>query len=309
MQAGGGEAVLVPALPRQQAADRQRLIAQAMPVLEQQQALAGQSADRHGFCLRQAVVGGESHHEIVPRHLQRIRPAAIAGQRQQEQVQPVGGEAVDQPSGRVLPQIKPQPGEGGAQCRHQAGQQERADGGDDAEAERTGQGLARGVGGLADGLQRRERGAGAVHQLQAEGGEHHVPPGGPIQNRCIELPLQRQQSGGQRGLRDGANDGRSPEMAGLGQRDEIAKLLGAWEDRHGAMACLKRATMPSAMERTRSWANIVSSGLCSGAGAMRGVSVRSSGFCVWQKKGKNTRRDPKIVRREIACYRRDRRRK
>lgn len=74
--------------------------------------------------------------------------------------------------------------------------------------------------------------AGALHQFQAGRGEHHVATGGAVQDGRVELPLQRQQPGGQGGLRDRADDGRPAEMSGLGQRDALAELLGARENGH-----------------------------------------------------------------------------
>ena len=79
-----------------------------MPVLQQQQPLRRQGGDRDLLLAGQPMVGRQGDHELIARHRQRVGAAAVAGQRQQQQVQPVGVQPIDQVGRRVLPQIQPQ---------------------------------------------------------------------------------------------------------------------------------------------------------------------------------------------------------
>ena len=67
------KAVLAVAVAGQQAADRERLVAQAVAVLQQQQPLAGERRDRDALLRRQAVPVRQRHQEFVARHRRRHR--------------------------------------------------------------------------------------------------------------------------------------------------------------------------------------------------------------------------------------------
>ncbi len=144
---------------------------EAMPVLQQQQPLRRQGADRHAIPRRQPVAIRQSREEGVGGERQRLRLPAGAGQRQQQQVQPAGFELRHEALRLILPQPEAQAREATPQRRHQPRQQEGADGRDDAEAQRAGKRVARGGGGFRHSLQRRQRLPGPRHHLQPEGGE------------------------------------------------------------------------------------------------------------------------------------------
>ena len=120
IQAGRGEAILIAPVPGEQTAYGQRLIAQAVPVLQQQQPLRRQGGDRDLFLIGQPVIRRQRDQERIPRNGHRIRAAAIAGRGQQQQIEAVGGQPIDQVRRRVLPQIQPQARKGAAQARASA---------------------------------------------------------------------------------------------------------------------------------------------------------------------------------------------
>ena len=102
MQAGGGEAVLVVPLAGEQATDGERLVAQTVAVLQQQETLGIQGGDRDLLLPREAMAGWQRDQEGVAGEWHDVGGAAVAGQCEQQHIQAVGGEAGDEVGGRVL---------------------------------------------------------------------------------------------------------------------------------------------------------------------------------------------------------------
>jgi hypothetical protein len=137
----------------------------------------------------------QCHDEFIPHNWRSIGVAAVARQCQHQHVEPARGKVLDQTCGGVLAQVQPKSRKVATQHRHQVWQQERPDRRDHAKAKRTAHRRPRGVGGFGHCLQRRQCGAGALHQFQPQRREHHVLAGAAVQDRGIELPLQRQDPG------------------------------------------------------------------------------------------------------------------
>ncbi len=127
----------------------------------------------------------------------------------------------------ILAQIQPKLRKGVAQHRHQPWQQERPDGWDHAKPKRPTHRRTRRFRCLHDRLQRGQRGARTRDQIAAERREHHVLAGAPVKDRGVELPLQRQDAGGKRGLGYRTGQCRTAEMPAFCQCGQIAELLWA----------------------------------------------------------------------------------
>lgn len=228
VQAGGGEAFLF-AGP---AAEGERLVAQAVAVVEQEHAFGGQGGGGDSGPGREAVAAGEGDDEFVAQDRHGLGVAAVAGECDHQQVEAVAGEAVDEGAGQVLAHEQAQIGEGVAQHRHEPGQQEGADGGDDAEAEGAAERGAGGGGGFGDGFEGGQRAAGAGDDLVAEGGEDDVLAGATVEDGGVHLAFEGEDAGGEGGLGDGAGLGGTAEMAEFGEGQQVAELLRAGQRGH-----------------------------------------------------------------------------
>ena len=225
MQAGRGEAILFVAITPHIAADLKRLVAQAMAILQQQQPLASQGGNRDARLCCQPVAFRQRHQELIARHGLDIGAAALAGQRQQQNVQLVGVQPFDQSRCRVLLQLQPQLRKPLAQRGHQPRQQERPDRRYYAQAQRPAHGRAGGGGHFGNRLQRCERRCGQRDQFQSERGENHVFAGAAVKDCGIQLTFQGQDAGRKRGLSHRAGQRGAAEMPALGQSGQVAKLL------------------------------------------------------------------------------------
>ncbi len=75
-------------------------------------------------------------------------------------------------------------------------------------------------------------GAGAGDQIQPQRGEHRPLGGAALQDRGVQLPLQRDDAGREGRLRHRAGASGPAKMAVVGERDEIAQLLRAGQRSH-----------------------------------------------------------------------------
>ena len=69
-------------------------------------------------------------------------------------------------------------------------------------------------------------------QVTPERREDRPLAAGALEQRRVELALERQDAGGQGGLRHRAGGRGAAEMAVLGERDEVAQLLGTRQGGH-----------------------------------------------------------------------------
>ena len=130
--------------------------------------------------------------------------------------------------GGILAQVEPQLRKGVAQHRHQAWQQEWPNGWDHAEPKRAAHRCTRRFRCLHDRLQRGQRSARTCNQIAAKRREHHVLAGIAIEDRRVELPLQRQDAGRQGRLSYRTGQRRTAEMAAFGQTLSNSGAVVGW---------------------------------------------------------------------------------
>lgn len=106
------------------------------------------------------------------------------------------------------------------------GQQEGRDGGDDAEAQRARERVPRLGHRLGRRFQRRMRHPCLREHFEAERRGERPLGGAALGQGRAQLPLQHQDAGRKRGLRDSAGLGRAAGMPVPGERRKMAKLLG-----------------------------------------------------------------------------------
>ena len=127
---------------------------------------------------------------------QRLRPAAITGQRQQQQIKPPGFLGFHQPFGQILTQPGAKAREIGAQPRHQAGQQKGADGRDHAKADRARKRLPRRACGFHAAIERGQRHTRALDEFRPKRREDRLLGAAPFQDRGIQLAFKRDHASG-----------------------------------------------------------------------------------------------------------------
>src|SRR5262249_57088329 len=142
----------------------ERVLAQAMPVLEQQQIL-GQMLGRQ--CRQQRIVEQDD----------RLGRAAVVGQRQQDEVELALVQQIDQARSQVLDQIKLEPWIGATQIRQHARQQEWADSRDRAHSQRAAKRLPRSAGGTRKLLEIHDDLVGTLDRVEAKRGQDDVALG------------------------------------------------------------------------------------------------------------------------------------
>ncbi len=147
------------------------------------------------------MVGRGHGQQFVLGHRGGVEAGGVVGQGDQGGVKGPGLQSLDQAMGEVLAQEQLQLGEALAQQGQGAGQQERGDGRDHAQAEAARQRLAGGAGGLHQILRARQDVVAPARHLLADGGEDHARTG-PIDHRRVERALQFLNAGRQGGLGD-----------------------------------------------------------------------------------------------------------
>ncbi len=201
----------------------------AVAALQQQQGAPGElvAARLRQRAQRMAFRRGE--HVAVLEQGRGREVADLEGQRDQDDVEPTGPEALDQAFGQLLAQEQAQVGKGLAQPRKGAGDQERTDRRDRAEPQVAAEhaGVARGD--VGDVLRVGQQAAGAIRDLRADRGQRDAAFRA-LGERDAEGLLQLLQPRAQRGLGDVAGLGRAAEMELVGQCDEKAELAQARRD-------------------------------------------------------------------------------
>jgi hypothetical protein len=202
-------------------AERERLGAEAVALLQQHHRLAPQRGLRHrAVPARERMRGGHRQHERLLEERERIQIVALDRQRQQQQLELAAAQPRQDALGLVLAQQQLEPGPGRAHGRQRAREQIGRHGRDHAQREAAGEGTlrrARLVDQVVDPLQRL---AGALEHPLAGGGHQHLAPA-PLEElhpeQLLELPdLERERRLGHR-----AGARRAAEVAGMAQGDQI----------------------------------------------------------------------------------------
>src|SRR5215467_1348226 len=220
LQTGCFERVTVPAIG--ETAGGERVLAQAMPVLEQQQIL-GQMLRVDIALLDQRMLGRQCRQQRIVEQDDRLSCAAVVGQRQQEEVELALVQRIDQARRQVLDQIKLEPGIGATQVRQHARQQEWADSRDRAHSQRAAKRLPPSAGGTRKLLKIHNDLAGTLDRVEAKRGQHDVALGA-VDQRRLEHVLELLDAGAQGRLGHAAGLGSATEMAMVGERHQVAQM-------------------------------------------------------------------------------------
>lgn len=205
-------------------AEAQRLIAQAVPLLQQQQPLSGQILLIDRGPAGERMIPGDREVEGVVE--QRPSGDGVPPDRQghDQQIELTREQRVQQLLGLTLAQREPQVGVGGVQPRQHLRQQIRADRRNDSEPERPGEhpvAMAREIGQILD---REQDLARPPCDFLAGSGQEHAARG-PLDQDHAEQRLELPYLHAHRRLGDLAAVGGAAEVQRLGERCEIAELL------------------------------------------------------------------------------------
>ncbi len=137
-----GRAVVLLLLHPDATADLERLVAQAVTVLEQQQGLALQVFHADPLVVREPVAGGHRQREWLFVERLGLESVERHGQREDAHVDLAGTQLLEQRRRLVLVQHQLEPGQFALQAAHDVRQQVRPDGGDQRKPERSGQRVA-----------------------------------------------------------------------------------------------------------------------------------------------------------------------
>ena len=203
-------------------AEGQRLIAEAVPLLQQQQPHFPQACGT-----RHRIVCGIA----VPDQQERLREQGDLrerrlGDRQRDnrRVDPAVRQLLQQTRGQALAHMKIQTGMPLGQIADQRGQQIGRDGRDDAETQAPDQPLARRPRHVSQLFGRSQQVADPQRELLAEAGQPHLA-GTAVQQGNPEGLLQLLDLHRHRRLGDRAALRRPPEMAGAGDGVEVTELF------------------------------------------------------------------------------------
>src|SRR6516165_4359538 len=220
LQTGCLERVAVPAIG--ETAGGERVLAQAMPVLEQQQIL-GQILRVDIALLDQRMLGRQCRQQRIVEQENRLGRAAVVGQRQQDEVELALVQRIDQARRQVLDQIKLESGIGATQIRQHARKQEWADSRDRAHSQRAAKRLPPSAGGTRKLLEIHDDLAGTLDHVEAKRGEDDVTLGA-VDQRRLEHVLELLDAGAQGRLGHAASLGSAAEMAMVGERYQVAQM-------------------------------------------------------------------------------------
>ncbi len=195
------------------------LVAEAVPLAEQQQALLQQVLLVDALALGPAVVGRQQHLEglLVERLGDHV--GLGEGQRDDDGVELAAAELAAQVAGEALLDVERHLRRLAGELRHQVGEEVGADGVDGADAQRARQLVAAGGGQLLDHAALLQHALGLLDDLLAQRGDLD---GGfrALEQRHAELLLE---------LLDGHRQGRLGDEAALGGATKVA-LLGQCHD-------------------------------------------------------------------------------
>ena len=207
-------------------ADRQRLIAQAVPVVEQQHVGAAELAHlgRRGPARERMGARRRQHERIAPDRLA-LEIAEIGLQRQQR---PLERPLLDRPHQHVGLLFRPandQPRLRAAERRHDPRQEIGRDRGDDAEPQPGRARIAEAPGGVGEIVGLRQQTPRAGDDLLARRGRQHAAAVA-LEQAHAERRLELGQLRAQRRLRHAAERGRLAKAARAGHRDRVLQLPG-----------------------------------------------------------------------------------
>ena len=221
LEAGGAETGLLadPGHP----AHLQRLVAQAVAVLEQQQALLGQVVEVQRPGLHQRMPLRHRQHERLLEQRLDVQLLVVQRQGEDRAVQPALAQQAQQGLGLLLHQQQLQAREALAHAGHHVRQQVGPERGEQAQAHAAGLRVAGAPRQFAQLLDVGHDPARALGHLQAHRGEHHAP-GRALHQRHAQLVLELADLGAQRGLADEAGRRGLAEVAVVGEGDEVAQV-------------------------------------------------------------------------------------
>ncbi|OAM79201.1 hypothetical protein A3840_03800 [Devosia elaeis] len=200
------------------------LVAEAMALVQEQDALGRQGRKRDRLCRRLATRRGQHEGIVEERGDRQFRPVQRQFGGDEGDVEAAVPEAVQKGFGAAFADGEAQLRQGIGQRRKDRGQQIGRHGGDQAEAERPPgpavvaehESVERL--GAADGLSRQGQ------EVLSERGQLHARLE-PVEQGRAAMGLQRQDLLGQGRLRDGASFRRPPEVAGSGHGQGVAHLF------------------------------------------------------------------------------------
>ena len=200
------------------------MVLEAMAVLEQQQFGLVDRRGLHLFRQRVGHSGREGDEEGIVEQIRPLDLAAGIRQREQHAIELAAVQRLAGGGARLLAEEQLQIGPLRAKPREQGRQQERGDGGDDAEAQLAGQRLARGAHHVGQVLGLAQDPPRFLGDAQAERAEADDPAGALHQGHA-DQGLKLLDPRGKRRLGDEAGLGRAPEMAVRVQGDEVLELF------------------------------------------------------------------------------------
>ncbi len=207
-------------------ARRQRMVLQAMAILQQQQSLRRQHRRRHPRGQVARLIARKRHQNRIVKQLRHLNIAAGIGQGQQHAIDHPPVQIVTGVAARFLAQEQAQIRATAAQAGQEGRQQKWRNRRDDTHPQITAQRLGVGAGQrgeffrLAQHLDRLGR-----HLLAQRGKAHH--PAGALNQRHPQQRLQLAQPRRQGGLGDAAGGGSPAKMAMRLQRHQILELFQA----------------------------------------------------------------------------------
>ena len=194
-----------------------------MPVLEQEQGFVRQFGGVERAAAGQRMLLRRGQHERFLKQEFRVQLVVVQRQRQQRRIQLAFAQALQEFVALFLDQQQFELREPRAQGRHHVRQQVRAEGGEHAQPQRAGFGIAAATGGLAHLLDIGHDPARALDHLHPGGGQHHLARCAFDQHHA-ELVLQLADLGGQRGLADEAGVRRLAEVAEISEGHQVLEV-------------------------------------------------------------------------------------
>src|SRR5690606_21998413 len=201
----------------------QRLFAQAMAVLQQQQALLGQLVQGHVRAPRKRVLPGHRQHERLLEQELCAQLVVVHRQGQDRRVQLALAQARQQLVALLLHQRQFQVREALEHARHHVRQQVRRQGGEDAQPHRARFRVLAAACRFLHLLDLGDDAAGAFGGLAPGGREHHLARRA-FHQRHAQLVLQLADLGGQGRLADVAGRGRAAEVLVIGQGHQVFEV-------------------------------------------------------------------------------------
>ncbi len=223
-RAEAGALDLGAAAPAGQVADVQRLVPQAVALLQQHQRLGGEVLGAARAPLDQAVALGRGQHEGLGVELSRLQSGTVDRQRQDPGVDAAIGQLAQQAVGLLLVEVQLDAGQLPPQPAHEARHQVGGHGRDHAEVQRSDTRLGETLGGRDQVVDLGQYAPRPGDEVLARRGQEHAPSGA-LEERDAEPSLQLADLGAERGLADVGGRRGPAEVPLVGHGHGIAKLL------------------------------------------------------------------------------------